>query len=208
LFWCNHFLKLRVHKIDIKTVKVYDQKSDDYVSLVNRPPSEPLIAFAKAVKPGGLVLDLGCGPGMAAAFMRDSGLELNAVDASSAMIKIANERYSLNAKKMNFSDVCGEEVYDGVWANFSLLHATKRDFKIHIKIIYNVLKSGGVFSIGMKLGIGERRDDLGRFYAYYNRSELLQLLIDLGFVLKMEYLGEELGLAGTVEPWITVRLNK
>ena len=104
---------------------------------MNRPPSEPLIAFTKAVKPGGLVLDLGCGPGMAAAFMRDSGLEPNAVDASSAMIKIANERYSLNAKKMDFSEVCGEEVYDGVWANFSLLHATKRDFKQHIKIIYH-----------------------------------------------------------------------
>ena len=178
------------------------------MSLVKRPPSEPLIAFIKAVKPSGLVLDLGCGPGMAAAFMRDSGLELVAVDASSAMIKIANECYDLNAKKMNFSDVCGEDIYDGVWANFSLLHATKIDFKQHIKIIYNVLKSGGVFSIGMKLGIGERRDNLGRFYAYYNRSELLKLLIDLGFILRMEYLGEELGLVGAVEPWITMRLQK
>ena len=86
---CNHYETEKVHKIDIKTVKVYDQKSDDYVSLVKRPPGESLIAFTKAVKPGGLVLDLGCGPGMAAAFMRDSGLELVAVDASSAMIKIA-----------------------------------------------------------------------------------------------------------------------
>ena len=178
------------------------------MSLVNRPPSEPLIAFTKAVKLGGLVLDLGCGPGMAAAFMRDSGLKPNAVDASSEMIKIANKRYGLDAKKMNFSDICGEDVYDGVWANFSLLHVTKRDFKQHIKIIYNVLNSGGVFSIGMKLGTGERRDDLGRFYAYYNRSELLKLLVDLGFILKMEYLGEELGLAGAVEPWITMRLHK
>ena len=175
---------------------------------MNRPPSEPLIAFTKAVKPGGLILDLGCGPGMAAAFMRDSGLEPNAVDASSAMIKLANKRYSLNAKKMNFSDICGEDVYDGVWANFSLLHATKREFKQHIKIIYNVLKSGGAFSIGMKLGVGERRDKLGRFYAYYSRAELLNLLLEVGFVLKMEYLGEELGLAGAIEPWITMRLHK
>ena len=205
---CNHYETEKVHKIDIKTVKVYDQKSDDYISLVKRPPGESLIAFTKAVKPGGLVLDLGCGPGMAAAFMRDSGLELVAVDASSAMIKIANERYSLNAKKMNFSDVCGEDLYDGVWANFSLLHATKKDFKQHIKIIYSILKSGGVFSIGMKLGIGERRDKLGRFYAYYNRSELLKLFIDLEFTLKMEYLGEELGLAGAIEPWIAMRLHK
>ena len=175
---------------------------------MSRPPSEALIAFTKAVKPGGLVLDLGCGPGMAAAFMRDNGLEPNAVDASSAMIKIANKRYSLNAKKMIFSDICGEDVYDGVWANFSLLHATKRDFKTYIKAIYNVLKPRGVFSIGMKLGIGERRDKLGRFYAYYNRSELLKLLVDLGFILKMEYLGEELGLVGVVEPWITMMLHK
>ena len=175
---------------------------------MKRPPSEPLIAFTKAVKPGGFVLDLGCGPGMAAAFMRDNGLELDAVDASSAMIKISNEYYGLNARRMNFSDVCGDDIYDGVWANFSLLHATKRDFKTYIKVIYNILKARGVFSIGMKLGVGERRDKLGRFYAYYNRSELLKLLVDLGFILKMEYLGEELGLAGAVEPWITMRLHK
>ena len=60
----------------------------------------------------------------------------------------------------------------------------------------------------MKLGIGERRDKLGRFYAYYNRSELLKLFIDLEFTLKMEYLGEELGLAGAIEPWIAMRLHK
>ena len=187
---------------------MYDQKSDDYVSLVKRPPSQPLIDFTKAVKQSGLVLDLGCGPGIASDYMRESGLVPDPVDASAVMIKLANERYGLNARELNFADVCGEHIYDGVWANFSLLHAKKSDFKDHLRAIYKVLKPRGVFSIGMKLGLGERRDKLGRFYAYYNRSELLKLLVDLGFILNAEYLGEELGLVGVVEPWITIRLQK
>jgi SAM-dependent methyltransferase len=194
--------------MDMKTVEVYNQKSNDYVSLVKRPPSAALIDFTKAIKSNGLVLDLGCGPGMASAYMRERGLVISAVDASNVMIKLANERYALNAKEMNFSNVCGEDLFDGVWANMSLLHAKKRDFIDHIQAIHKVLKPDGLFSIGMKIGSGERRDKLGRFYAYYSRSELSGLLLDLGFILKMEYLGEELGLAGAVEPWIIMRLQK
>ena len=154
------------------------------------------------------MLDLGCGPGMASARMRESGLRADPIDASIEMVNLANNIYDLNARKVEFSKIHGEEIYDGVWANFSLLHATKIEFKLHLHAIYKVLKPMGYFAIGMKLGEGERRDEIGRFYAYYSEIDLNQLLTNAGFNLCETYYGEEIGLVGVVEPWIMLRLRK
>ena len=160
------------------------------------------------IRPNGLVLDLGCGPGFASARMNKSGLRSDPVDASIEMVKLANKTYGLGARKGEFSDIQGEDVYDGVWANFSLLHAKKIDFKLHIKALYKVLKPNGYFFLGMKLGKGERRDEIGRFYAYYTETELIELLVNAGFNLCEIYHGEEIGLVKVVEPWIMLRLRK
>jgi hypothetical protein len=54
----------------------------------------------------------------------------------------------------------------------------------------------------MKLGTGEKRDDLGRFYTYYTAQELKDILTQAGFTLTFEREGQEKGLAGDVEPFI------
>ena len=194
--------------IDDQTIGVYNQRKEEYLSWVDRNPSDSLLDFIKLIKSDGLVLDLGCGPGLASACMKENGLRPDAVDASSEMVALANKTYQLGARLLKFSDISGEEVYDGIWANFSLLHVTKHDFKLHLRTIYEVLKPTGFFSIGMKLGQGEERDRLGRFYAYYTESELIDLLRLNQFSLCKTYYGEERGLAGVVEPWIVLRLQK
>ena len=194
--------------IDDQTIGVYNQRKEEYLSWVDQNPSEILLDFIKLIKSDGLVLDLGCGPGLASASMKEFGLRPDAVDASSGMVALANRTYQLGARLLRFSDLSGEEVYDGIWANFSLLHATKHDFKLHLSTIYEVLKPNGYFSIGMKLGQGEGRDKLGRFYAYYTEPELVDLLRLNQFSICKAYHGEERGLAGIVEPWIVLRLRK
>ena len=194
--------------IDNQTIEVYNQKKDEYRTLVERSASRSLVDFIKVVRPNGFVLDLGCGPGMASALMEKSGLRPDPVDASIEMVKLANTAYHLGARQEEFANIHGENVYDGVWANFSLLHARKVDFKLHIKALYKVLKPNGYFSIGMKLGKGEGRDEIGRFYAYYTETELIEHLVKCGFNLCEIYHGEEMGLVGVVEPWIMLRLRK
>ena len=193
---------------DIQTVKVYDSKIDEYVRLIDRPPEKSLIDFTGRICRSGFVLDLGCGPGKSAAFMRSRGLKVDAVDGSSKMVEMANSKYGLGARQLCFHEISGKNIYDGVWANFSLLHAKKENFPNYLALIFRVLKTKGVLSIGMKLGAGEVRDNLGRLYAYYSRAELMNSLLHCGFVLEDEYSGEEKGLAGTTEPWIVVRVRK
>lgn len=44
-----------------------------------------------------------------------------------------------------------------------------------------MLKPDGILSLGMKLGQGEARDDLGRLFAYYQVDELHDIVSKAGF---------------------------
>ncbi len=187
---------------------MYNNKREEYLKLVERPASKSLLDFIAVMKDNDFVLDLGCGPGNASVLMQKSGLRVDPIDASIEMVKLANNRYDLKARQAEFSDINGKDIYDGIWANFSLLHAQKREFKLHIKALYRVLKPNGVFSIGMKLGQGEKRDQIGRFYAYYTEKELTKILINARLNICETYYGKEMGLVGSIEPWIMLRLTK
>ena len=56
----------------------------------------------------------------------------------------------------------------------------------------------------MKLGTGEKRDTLGRFYTYYTAEELEDILTQASFTLTFQRNGQEKGLAGDVEPFIMI----
>ncbi|MEM7472352.1 MAG: class I SAM-dependent methyltransferase [Pseudomonadota bacterium] len=190
---------------DKRTIAVYDARAQAYLDLVSKDtPDADLQAFLDAMPEGGRALDLGCGPGNSAAMMRDAGLQVDAWDASSQMVQIARTKYKLDARKAVFDDLDAEAVYDGIWANFSLLHAPKSDMPRHLAAIKRALKPGGVFHIGMKLGEEDQRDSIGRLYAYYTLEKLKTYLTDAGFTPHTTREGAEAGLSGEVAPFAII----
>jgi len=190
---------------DSQTITVYDQLTQDYVRLTRQDSPDPLLAgFVEHLRPGGNILDLGCGPGDAAAHLKALGFQVDAVDASPEMVRLARETHGLEARQALFEDISGNEIYDGVWANFSLLHARREDFATHLANVAAALKTGGILHLGMKIGNGERRDRLGRYYAYYSQAELAGHLDAAGFGVLKTTLGEDRGLAGNLEPWVVM----
>lgn len=195
--------------IDDETIAVYNSQVETYARMTERAsPDADLLAFIGLVKSGGHILDLGCGPANAAAEMRNHGFEVDAVDASPEMVKLANETHDIGARLAGFDDIDDIDAYDGIWANFSLLHASAEDFPRHLAALSRALKPGGYFHIGMKLGTGSARDRLGRHYSYYSQSELSEHLNTAGLAVIDASTGEVLGLAGDVEPWIVLRARK
>ena len=187
---------------DRETIGVYDAMAGEYAGKFDRAePDRHLRAFLGRLPAGSHVLDLGCGPGQSAAFMLESGHTVDAVDASDAFVAAARDR-GVSARKATFDEISGSEIYGGVWANFSLLHAARKDFIRHLSAIALALTPGGLLHLGLKEGAGERRDKLGRFYTYYSEVELRGLLEDAGLIVISVDKGEEAGLAGKVEPWI------
>ncbi len=102
----------------------------------------------------------------------------------------------------------GQDIFDGIWANFSLLHAARSDLPRYLAAIAHALKPGGVFHIGMKTGQGTKRDGLGRRYTYVGDTELTGLLTGVGLIPFARWTGEGKGLSGDVEPWLVIQARK
>ncbi|MFN2167917.1 MAG: class I SAM-dependent methyltransferase, partial [Anaerolineae bacterium] len=103
---------------------------------------------------GARVLDLGCGPGTWTARMVERGLDVDALDASTGMAAAAKAAHGVDVRVGTFDDVTGENVYDGVWAHYSLLHAPREAMPRHLAALSRALRPDGRFLIVMKLGEG------------------------------------------------------
>ncbi len=194
---------------DARTIATYDAKAADYAQMVSSgTPDASLQAFIDLIPQGGHVLDLGCGPGTASAHMRAAGLLPDPVDASQGMIEIARNKFGLSARLGEFDDIDGDEVYDGIWANFSLLHAAPADLPRHFETLFKATKRGGTIHVGMKTGTGIARDKINRLYTYVTVDALMALLTSAGYQVTYMKEGTEAGLAGTLDPFVIMRGQK
>ena len=194
---------------DRQTMEVYASKAEDYADrFATGRPGPRLEDFINSLPEGGRVLDLGCGPGRAAAAMIASGLQVDAWDASPEMAALAKDRFGVDVVVAGFADLDAAETYDGIYANFSLLHAPKSEMPDHLTRIAHALKPGGYLYLGLKTGSGEKRDALGRFYAFYTDEEITGLLKEVGISVLTRATGAEAGLGGTVDPWIILKARK
>ena len=190
---------------DRETIAVYDARAGDYAKLEpSDTPSETLGAFIDALPDGARVLDLGCGPGTSSRHMVRAGCVVDALDASAEMIGLTSAIKGVTARQASFDDISGTAIYDGVWANFSLLHAPRTDMPRHLSAIHTALKPGGLFHIAVKEGTGEDRDSLNRYYTYYTEAELAGLLQEAGFTVGPYRRGRDKGLSGEDADWISV----
>jgi len=103
---------------DYKTISVYDSQVDNYLDIINQQPvDETLLSFISKLEPAAYVLDLGCGPAISSATMREHGLRVDPTDASMEMVKLANTTFDIGARQALFEDIDAKNTYDGVWAN-------------------------------------------------------------------------------------------
>ncbi len=189
---------------DQQTVDVYREKADYYASLDESAlQKQALDGFLARLPDKAAILDVGCGPGIHAAHMQAAGHQVTAIDATPEFVEAAKAR-GIDARLGTFDEIDEVADYDGVWASFSLLHARSADHPRLIKALARALKPGGVFFIGMKLGDGEQRDGLGRFYSFVTEDGLNHLLAEAGLTPVETITGEGTGLSGSVDPFILV----
>lgn len=190
---------------DPKTIRTYDTHADEYARVTYTDKPDALLqAFIDAVPQKGRVLDLGCGPGTFANLMAQSGLSVDATDASAEMVARAARHQGVSAQQATFDDLTAHNRYDGIWANFSLLHAPRTAMPHHLAAIHTALRPHGVFHLAVKTGEGEHRDRLGRLYTYYSPETLTGLLETARFTVQKITPGRDKGLDGSLSDWISV----
>ena len=195
---------------DRETLDVYDEKAGDYARVFDNDdkPGRHLRRFLDHVPAAADLLDLGCGPGQSAALMAQAGHRVTATDASSEMVRLARAHQDVTVRQETFDDLVGQNIYDGIWANFALLHADRGALPRHLTQIAQALRTGGIFHIGMKTGEGTKRDGIGRRYTYVSQEELTEMLETAGLTITFTDTGRDPGLDGTVAPWVVLQAIK
>ena len=183
---------------DRQTLDVYNASVKQYTETeMTDLHQQALEDFIPRVRRVGRVLDLGCGPGLHARQMMAAKLVVDAVDATPGFIAAAQRR-GVSARLATFEDVPGpKDRYHGIWASFSLLHAPRASVAGHVARIAKALAPEGPFFLGMKLGTGEERDGIGRFYCYFSEAELRDMHENAGLRVDRSVTGVGKGLAGS-----------
>ena len=188
---------------DQETIDIYNKYISDYEELISKDFKDTnLDIFMEMIGGDGKVLDLGCGTGSASLELLRKGFSVFPVDASFEMIKVAESLLNIKARNVSFDEIREHNFYHAIWANFSLLHITKKQFSDILKNLFFTLKDDGILFFSLKRGAGESRDKLGRFYSYYEKDEVEKYLEKANFQTKTYTQGFSLGLAGYKEEWM------
>ena len=191
---------------DRETLSVYAAKAAEYAKMTSGEEASPsLLRFISELPKDARTLDLGCGPGFAAGAMAAAGMDAHAWDPVSEMVEMAAARDGVTARQAVYADLTEVDAYDGIWSNFSMLHTPLTDWPDQFAAIARALKPGGLMHFGTKLGVGEKRDSIGRLYSYMTEEALLALLGQTGFDIEYSRTGEEKGLDGKLAPFIVLQ---
>lgn len=174
--------------MDTKTIDTYNKLAqaydDETANFWESFPRTFIDHFIAVVR--GRVLDVGSGPGRDGLLLKEAGLEVVCVDASSSMVELSTKR-GLTSLVGDFLELPFEEKsFDGVWAYTSLLHVSKQDVKKVVAEIRRVLREGGHLGLGLIEGEGEMyRENMGegnaRLFSYFKKEEVEEILKAEGF---------------------------
>jgi ubiquinone/menaquinone biosynthesis C-methylase UbiE len=174
--------------MDIKTINTYNKMAKEYdeetVDFWSRFPRSILDTFVNLVS--GKILDIGSGPGRDGLLLKNSGLDVICLDASTEMVKIAKERglVSIEGDFINLPFENGS--FGGVWSYTSLLHIPKSEIESAFKEISRVLSVGGVFGLGLIEGEEELYKEssginMERWFSFYTKEEIRNLFLKFEF---------------------------
>lgn len=175
----------------ITTLNSYDATASEYAKNVEQlHPKEDAQKFLQMLPRCAKIIDIGCGSGRDVKVFSDFGIDAVGIDFSSKMIEIARENahnglfYVMDMESISFPSA----TFDGAWANCSLLHISKKNIPTVLKKICEILKPNGIFYVSVKQDIVDelfspdaRYKGVEKYWSFYEKRELLDLLGDAGF---------------------------
>jgi len=133
---------------------------------------------------GERILDLGSGAGQDTLTLKRYGVHVQGLDISEEMLAIAQETvHDVSFQKGDFRNLpYPDKIFDGIWANMSLLHLDKKDLPVALSQVRRVLGDTGVLYASF-LTEGEDGFIDGLYYAFYSPDELRQIFAKSGFAI-------------------------
>lgn len=191
------------------TLKYYDMNAEkfvegtvsvDFVATQNK--------FLDKLPVNASILDFGCGSGRDTKYFLDHGMNVEAIDGSKVLCKMASEYTGIEVKQMIFQELDDIEKYDGIWACSSILHLSKFELLSVLKKMIVALKDNGIIYTSFKYGEfeGNRND---RYFTDFTIDSFKNFIKNVDNISIEEYwITDDVRPGRETEKWLNLLLRK
>ena len=156
------------------TLRYYADQAVSFVqATIDADMSESRDRFLSQLSAGAHILEFGCGSGRDAKAFLESGYQVDAVDGSEELCRLAREITGIPVRQMLFRELDVKDFYDGIWACASILHLPKRELQDVMHRIAAALKPGGILYTSFKYGNFEGIRG-GRYFTNFTEESLTE----------------------------------
>ncbi len=164
-----------------RTIEAYETHHDLFLREWNKrtytiPPL--LNEWGSHLPKGGLLLDLGCGPGQDTRFLRRQGFRVYGVDLTWSFLQAGKRRsprlplIQADMRHLPFSSA----EFEGIWAAASIIHLPKSHVRTLFRKLFTLTKPGGwlAFTVmyGREIGVPRQQWIPNRYLAKWHKREL------------------------------------
>lgn len=191
------------------TLDYYDENADEfYKSTVNVEFIAVQNHFLSKLKNDSYILDFGCGSGRDTKYFLEQGYNVDAIDGSKELCKLASEYTGIEVKNIFFQELSEVDKYDGIWACSSILHLPIDDLDEVMRKMVIALKKNGIIYTSFKYGTfaGERN---GRFFTDMTEKTFAEFIFRIRDVeVEEQWTTSDVRPGRGEEKWLNLILRK
>lgn len=191
------------------TLGYYDSHADEfYKSTVNVEFATMQERFLAKLQKGSYILDFGCGSGRDTKYFLEQGYQVDAVDGSKELCRLASEYTGTEVRNMFFQELSEVDKYDGIWACSSILHLSVDELTEVMRKMAVALKEDGIIYTSFKYGtfVGERN---GRFFTDMTEETFADFLSGVdGLEVEEQWTTSDVRPGRGEEKWLNLILRK
>lgn len=192
-----------------KTINYYDINAKDFVEgTLNVDFKATQDKFINKLPAKGYILDFGCGSGRDTKYFLAKDFNVDAIDGSIELCKIASEYTNIKVRHMYFNELSIVNKYDGIWACSSILHLSLDDLVDVFKRMSKALKDEGIIYTSFKYGdfSGERN---GRYFTDMTEDSFAKLIANVeNLKVEEQWITADVRPQRGNEKWLNLILRK
>ncbi|WP_287776790.1 MULTISPECIES: class I SAM-dependent methyltransferase [Megamonas] len=192
-----------------KTINYYDINAKEFVEgTLNVDFKATQDKFINKLPAKGYILDFGCGSGRDTKYFLARDFNVDAIDGSIELCKIASEYTNIKVRHMYFNELSIVNKYDGIWACSSILHLSLDDLVDVFKRMSKALKDEGIIYTSFKYGdfSGERN---GRYFTDMTEDSFAKLIANVeNLKVEEQWITADVRPQRGNEKWLNLILRK
>lgn len=192
-----------------KTINYYDINAKEFVEgTLNVDFKATQDKFINKLPAKGYILDFGCGSGRDTKYFLAKDFNVDAIDGSIELCKIASEYTNIKVNHMYFNELSIVNKYDGIWACSFILHLSLDDLVDVFKRMSKALKDEGIIYTSFKYGdfSGERN---GRYFTDMTEDSFAKLIANVeNLKVEEQWITADVRPQRGNEKWLNLILRK